>query len=182
MPFTKTPIQDLLVFEPKVFEDSRGYFFEAYNKSVFEAEGLAYNFVQDNQSFSKYGTIRGLHYQQHPHAQCKLVRVLEGKILDVAVDIRKASPTFGQVFSIELSSQNKKQLLVPAGFAHGFSVLSETAVVMYKCDALYNKESEGGIIYNDPTLAIDWQLPEDAAIVSEKDLILPVLGDLKANF
>lgn len=182
MPFTATPLEGLLIFEPRVFEDSRGYFFEAYNQSVFEAEGLQYNFVQDNQSFSGYGVIRGLHYQQNPHAQCKLVRALAGKILDVAVDIRKNSPTYGQVFSIELTSENKKQLLIPAGFAHGFSVLSETAVVMYKCDALYNKESEGGIIYNDPELAIDWQLPEGAAVVSDKDLVLSSLKECKNNF
>ena len=182
MPFSTTSIEGLLVFEPKVFEDSRGYFFEAYNKAVFEAEGLTYNFVQDNQSFSKYGVIRGLHYQQNPHAQCKLVRALQGKILDVAVDIRKKSPTYGKVFSIELTAENKKQLLIPAGFAHGFSVLSETAVVMYKCDALYSKESEGGIIYNDADLNIDWQLPEGATIVSEKDLILPTLKECNNNF
>lgn len=182
MPFTTTPLEGLLIFEPRVFEDSRGYFFEAYNRSIFEAEGLSYNFVQDNQSFSGYGVVRGLHYQQNPHAQTKLVRALAGRILDVAVDIRKNSPTYGQVFSVELTSENKKQLLIPAGFAHGFSVLSETAVVMYKCDALYNKESEGGIIYNDPELAIDWQLPDGAAIVSDKDLILPSLKECKNNF
>jgi len=182
MPFTATPLDGLLIFEPRVFEDSRGYFFEAYNQSVFEAEGLQYNFVQDNQSFSSYGVLRGLHYQQNPHAQCKLVRALAGRILDVAVDIRKNSATYGQVFSVELTAENKKQLLIPAGFAHGFSVLSETAVVMYKCDALYNKESEGGIIYNDPELAIDWQLPEGAAVVSDKDLVLPSLKECKNNF
>ncbi|MCH5599082.1 dTDP-4-dehydrorhamnose 3,5-epimerase [Niabella ginsengisoli] len=182
MSFTKTPLDGLLVFEPRIFEDNRGHFFEAYNKSLFEAEGLQYNFVQDNQSFSKYGTIRGLHYQQNPYAQCKLVRVLHGSILDVAVDIRKKSATYGKVFSIELTEENKKQLLIPAGFAHGFSVLSETAVVMYKCDKLYNKESEGGIIYNDPHLALDWQLSEGAGIVSEKDLLLPQLKECKNNF
>ena len=182
MPFTTTGIENLFVFEPRIFADSRGYFFEAYNKSVFEAEGLEYNFVQDNQSFSKYGTVRGLHYQQNPHAQCKLVRVLQGCILDVVVDIRKASSTYGKVFSVELSAENKKQLLVPAGFAHGFSVLSETAEVMYKCDALYNKESEGGIIYNDLDLNIDWQLPDGAAIVSDKDLVLPSFKESKNNF
>ncbi len=182
MPFTATHLDGLLIFEPRVFEDNRGYFFEAYNKSQFEAEGLQYDFVQDNQSFSGYGVIRGLHYQRNPHAQSKLVRALAGRILDVAVDIRKNSPTYGQVFSIELTSENKKQLLIPAGFAHGFSVLSETAVVMYKCDALYNKESEGGIIYNDPELAIDWQLPEGAAVVSDKDLVLPVLKACNNNF
>lgn len=182
MPFIQTGIKDLLIFEPKVFEDSRGYFFEAYNKQAFTDAGLSYNFVQDNQSFSKYGTIRGLHYQMNPHAQCKLVRALHGSILDVAVDIRKNSPTFGKVFSIELTAENKKQLLIPQGFAHGFSVLSDTAVVMYKCDALYSKESEGGIIYNDAELAIDWQLPADAAIVSDKDLILPSFKECKNNF
>lgn len=182
MPFTATPLNGLLIFEPRVFEDSRGYFFEAYNKSQFEAEGLQYDFVQDNQSFSSYGVVRGLHYQQNPHAQCKLVRALAGRILDVAVDIRKNSSTYGQVFSIELTSENKKQLLIPSGFAHGFSVLSETAVVMYKCDALYNKESEGGIIYNDPELAIDWKLPEGGAVVSDKDLVLPALKACANNF
>ncbi|MFT4092284.1 MAG: dTDP-4-dehydrorhamnose 3,5-epimerase [Niabella sp.] len=182
MAFTETGIRDLWVYEPKVFEDYRGYFFEAYNQPVFEAAGLKYDFVQDNQSFSKYGVIRGLHYQRHPHAQCKLVRVLQGRILDVAVDIRKKSPTYGKVFSVELSADNKKQLLIPEGFAHGFSVLSETAAVMYKCNALYNKESEGGIIYNDPELAIDWQLPDGAAIVSEKDLVLPSFKECNNNF
>lgn len=182
MPFVKTPIRDLLVFEPKVFEDSRGYFFEAYNEQVFEAEGVNIRFVQDNQSKSSYGVIRGLHYQLSPYAQTKLVRVLEGKILDVAVDIRKGSPTFGQSFVVELSAENKKQLLVPQGFAHGFSVLSETAVVLYKCDQFYNKESEGGIRYNDPELNIDWQVPIDQVLVSEKDLVLPTLANCLNNF
>ncbi|MFT3903511.1 MAG: dTDP-4-dehydrorhamnose 3,5-epimerase [Niabella sp.] len=182
MPFTQTGIAGLLVFEPKVFADDRGYFFEAYNKESFEKEGVMYNFVQDNQSRSKYGVIRGLHYQQNPHAQCKLVRVLAGRILDVAVDIRLGSPTFGKVLSLELSADNKKQLLIPEGFAHGFSVLSEEAVVMYKCNRLYNKESEGGIIYNDADLAIDWQIPADKAIVSEKDMILPGFKECKNNF
>lgn len=182
MPFIETGIEGLLIFEPRVFEDYRGHFFESYNKSAFEAAGLNYHFVQDNQSLSKYGVIRGLHYQLPPYAQCKLVRALQGKILDVAVDIRKGSSTYGKHFSIELTAENKKQLLIPHGFAHGFSVLSETAVVMYKCDTLYHKESEGGIIYNDPELGIDWQIPEDATVVSEKDLILPGLKDAKNNF
>lgn len=182
MPFTATGIEGLLIFEPRVFDDSRGYFFEAYNESVFTKEGLPYKFVQDNQSFSKYGTIRGLHYQQNPYAQCKLVRVLSGNILDVAVDVRQGSPSFGQVYTIELSGENKKQLLIPPGFAHGFSVLSETATVLYKCDALYNKESEGGIIYNDAELAINWQIPVEKAVVSDKDLILPTLKESKNNF
>ncbi len=182
MPFTKTPIPDLLVFAPRVFEDSRGYFFESYNESTFAADGLQYRFVQDNQAKSSYGVLRGLHYQLAPHAQTKLVRVLSGVILDVAVDIRKGSPTFGQVYTIELSADNKLQLLVPKGFAHGYSVLSETAEVMYKCDALYNKESEGGIAYNDPTLNIDWKIPAGKAIISDKDLVHPGIENCVNNF
>ncbi|HEU4471145.1 MAG TPA: dTDP-4-dehydrorhamnose 3,5-epimerase [Flavisolibacter sp.] len=182
MPFTTTDIPGLLVFEPRVFEDSRGYFYEAYNEEVFRQAGAAMRFVQDNQSKSSYGVIRGLHYQLNPHAQTKLVRVLEGRILDVAVDIRKGSPSFGQHFAIELTADNKKQLLIPAGFAHGFSVLSETAIVMYKCDALYNKESEGGIHFNDPQLAIDWKIPAGKEIVSEKDLILPGIAACRNTF
>ena len=182
MPFTETGIDGLLVFEPRVFEDSRGFFFEAYNETIFNEAGVNYKFVQDNQSFSKYGVIRGLHYQLNPHAQCKLVRVLEGRILDVAVDIRKNSGSFGKHFSVELSADNKKQLLIPHGFAHGFSVLSPTAAVLYKCDAFYSKESEGGIIFNDADLAIDWQLPLTDAIVSDKDIVLPSFKDCKNNF
>lgn len=182
MPFVETGVRDLLVFEPKVFEDSRGYFFEAYNSSVYAQQGLQIQFVQDNQSKSEYGVIRGLHYQLDPHAQTKLVRVLLGTILDVAVDIRKGSPTFGKVFAIELSAANKKQLLVPKGFAHGFSVLSETAEVMYKCDSLYNKESEAGIMYNDPTLNIDWKVPADKAKVSEKDANNATINEARNNF
>ncbi len=182
MPFHSTHIQDLFVFEPKVFEDSRGYFFESYNESTFSQQGIDLKFVQDNQSSSSYGVIRGLHYQLSPHAQTKLVRVLSGTILDIAVDIRKGSPTFGQSFSIELSAENKKQLFIPHGFAHGFSVLSEKAEVLYKCDAFYSKESEGGIIYNDATLNIDWKIPADQAIISEKDLQLPSFAECKNNF
>ncbi len=182
MPFTKTDIPDLLVFEPAVFGDSRGYFFESYNQRVFQKEGIDIQFIQDNQSSSSYGVIRGLHYQLPPHAQTKLVRVLHGEILDAVVDIRKGSPTFGKAFTILLSAENKKQLFIPVGFAHGFSVLSEKAAVMYKCDNFYNKESEAGIIYNDPALAIDWKIPADRAIVSEKDIILPALADCKNSF
>jgi dTDP-4-dehydrorhamnose 3,5-epimerase len=182
MPFHPTPLTGLVVFEPKVFEDSRGYFFEAYNEVSFHKEGITNRFVQDNQSRSSYGVIRGLHYQLNPYAQAKLVRVLEGRILDVAVDIRKNSPTYGKHFSVELTAENKKQLMVPAGFAHGFSVLSEVAVVLYKCDAFYNKESEGGIIYNDPALGIDWKIQAGLEIVSEKDGKLPVLSASKNNF
>ncbi|RYZ61959.1 MAG: dTDP-4-dehydrorhamnose 3,5-epimerase [Chitinophagaceae bacterium] len=182
MPFQQTHIQDLLIFEPKVFEDSRGYFFEAYNENSFAEEGVITRFVQDNQSKSSYGVIRGLHYQLPPFAQTKLVRVLEGRILDVAVDIRKGSPTFGQSFAIELSAENKKQLFIPAGFAHGFSVLSETAIVFYKCDQFYNKESEGGIRYDDPALGIDWQIEKGKEIVSDKDIALPLFADCKNSF
>ena len=182
MPFTQTDIESLLVFEPKVFEDNRGYFFEAYNEQIFSDAGIDLKFLQDNQSKSSYGVIRGLHYQQNPYAQAKLVRVLEGKILDVAVDIRKGSPTFGKHFSIELSAENKKQLFLPAGFAHGFSVLSETAIVLYKCNEFYNKESEGGIRYDDIDLNIDWQIPAGKEIISEKDLQLPAFKDCKNNF
>lgn len=182
MPFLTTDIAGLLVFEPIVFEDSRGYFFEAYNELIFSQEGIDMRFVQDNQSKSCYGVIRGLHYQMNPFAQTKLVRVLEGRILDVAVDIRKNSPTYGQHFSIELSAENRKQLFIPAGFAHGFSVLSETAIVLYKCDTFYNKESEGGIIYNDSSLNIDWKIPAGKEIVSEKDRFLRPFEECKNNF
>jgi dTDP-4-dehydrorhamnose 3,5-epimerase len=182
MPFVETGIQGLLVFEPRLFEDSRGYFFEAYNEQTFLAAGIGYRFIQDNQSSSSYGVIRGLHFQSDPNAQTKLVRALAGRILDVAVDIRKGSPTYGKVFSIELSAENKKQLLIPKGFAHGFSVLSERAEVFYKCDAFYNKASDGGIHHADPLLAIDWQVPGDKAIISDKDQQLPVLGDSQHNF
>lgn len=182
MPFTETHIPGLIVFEPKVFGDSRGHFFESFNAQTFLQHGLNMQFVQDNQSKSCYGVIRGLHFQNPPHAQCKLVRVLSGAILDVAVDIRKGSPTYGQTFSIELTAENKKQLLVPAGFAHGFSVLSETAEVLYKCDNYYNKQSEGGILYNDPSLNIDWKIPADKAIVSEKDLVNPSFDSLNSQF
>lgn len=182
MPFIETGLPGLVVFEPKVFEDSRGYFFESYNENTFAAQGITTRFVQDNQSRSSFGVIRGLHYQLSPHAQSKLVRVLTGKILDVAVDIRKGSPTYGKVCAVELSAENKKQLFLPKGFAHGFSVLSETAEVLYKCDGFYNKESEGGIIYNDPALQIDWQVSVDKAIVSDKDVVLPTLADCKNNF
>lgn len=182
MPFITCDIPGLVIVEPSVFEDSRGYFFEAYNEQQFQQAGIAANFVQDNQSKSSYGVIRGLHYQLNPHAQAKLVRVLQGSILDVAVDIRKASPTYGQHFAIELSAENKKQLYIPEGFAHGFSVLSETAVVLYKCNAFYNKQSEGGIRFNDSELAIDWKIDLAKAIVSEKDLQLPDFKNSSNNF
>ena len=170
MAFLQTGFPGLLVFEPNVFGDERGYFFESYNQQSFEKEGLYYNWVQDNQSSSTYGVIRGLHFQKGEHAQAKLVRVLEGKILDVAVDLRKESETYGQWVAVELSADNKKQLYIPRGFAHGFSVLSETASVLYKCDNFYHKEAEAGILYNDPDLNIDWQIAKEAMIISDKDM------------
>ncbi len=169
MEIIKTGIDDLLILVPKVFEDKRGYFYESYNKNEFEKHKLFYDFIQDNQSKSKYGTIRGLHFQIGPYAQSKLVRVLSGKILDVAVDLRHDKPTFGRSFSIELSQENNKQLLVPRGFAHGFSVLSETAVVSYKLDNVYSPKAERAIIYNDQSLNINWLIDERNIIVSEKD-------------
>jgi len=182
MPFFKTEFAGLLIFEPAVYKDSRGYFFESYNEKTFLNENIDLRFVQDNQSSSSYGVVRGLHYQLSPHAQTKLVRVLTGTIVDIAVDIRKNSPTFSKVFSIELSAENKKQLLIPPGFAHGFSVLSERAEVLYKCDDFYDKESETGIRYDDPQLRIDWKIPDDKIIVSEKDQQLPLLAHSKNNF
>lgn len=182
MTIEKTTIEDLVIITPRVFEDSRGFFFEAYNQAKFNENGISYQFIQDNQSFSKRGVIRGLHLQINPFAQAKLVRVLEGEILDVAVDLRKSSPTYGQHFSVVLSAENKKQLMVPHGFAHGFSVLSETASVLYKVDQLYHKDSERGIRYDDPTLAIDWQVKVDEVIVSDKDLILPSFNDIDWEF
>ncbi len=182
MPFIKTEFSGLLIFEPRVWKDDRGYFFESYNQKVFNEEGIEINFVQDNQASSVYGVIRGLHYQLNPYAQTKLIRVLSGSILDVAVDIRKNSPTYGKTYTIELSAENKKQLLIPKGFAHGYSVISETAEVFYKCDQFYYKESEGGIAYNDPGLNIDWKIRNNEAIISEKDTKYPGLNACKNNF
>ena len=177
-----TFIKDLIVLSPAVFEDERGYFFEAYSKSKFIDLGIHIDFVQDNQSFSKKSTLRGLHYQNPSFAQTKLVRVLQGEIMDVAVDLRKDSPTYGKYFGIVLSAENKKQLLVPQGFAHGFSVLSDTAVVSYKCDQYYNKQSEGGIRFDDSALNIDWGIDLTTAIVSDKDLILPSFENCNSQF
>lgn len=182
MPFIKTEFPGLLVFEPKIFEDNRGYFFESYNKKLFSSDGIEINFVQDNQASSGYGVIRGLHFQKEPHAQVKLIRVLSGTILDAVVDIRKNSPTYGKAYTILLSAENKKQLLVPKGFAHGYAVLSERAEVFYKCDEFYHKESEGGIAWNDLTLKIDWQISLDKIVVSDKDKVLPTLKDCNHNF
>ena len=182
MQFDSTSFEGLKVVTPRVFGDARGYFFESYNDQAFKQSGLDFDWVQDNQSHSSYGVIRGLHFQKNPSAQTKLVRVLQGEILDVVVDLRKDQATYGKVYSIVLSADNKQQLFVPRGFAHGFSVLSETADVMYKCDALYDKQSEAGICYNDPILAIDWKIPMSKAKVSEKDVILPGFADCDSNF
>ena len=183
MPFIKTDFPDLLIYDPVVFGDDRGYFFESYNANTFStAGGINIKFVQDNQARSVYGVVRGLHFQKNPHSQTKLIRALEGSILDVVVDLRTGSPSYGKVFSIELSAANKKQLLVPQGFAHGYSVLSETAEVFYKCDNFYNKETEGGVAYNDPQLNIDWQIPADKMMLSPKDLVLPAFADCRHNF
>ncbi len=173
----ETGIADLYVIEPKVFFDERGYFFESYNETKFKEKGLDYNFIQDNQAKSQYGVIRGLHFQKGEYAQAKLIRVLSGKILDVAVDIRKKSPTYGKVFSVELSDENKKQLLIPRGFAHGYSVLTKEAIVEYKCDNVYMPSADGGIKYNDKDLNIDWKIPEEKQIVSEKDKANSIFAD-----
>lgn len=176
MTITETKLKGCFVLEPRVFKDERGYFMESFNKEQFNAAiDSNIDFVQDNQSFSTKGVIRALHYQIGECAQAKLVRVLSGTVLDVAVDLRKNSPTFGEHISIELSSENKKQLFIPRGFAHGFVALSKTAEFFYKCDNYYNKASEGGIIFNDAELNIDWLLPDDKLIISEKDLMLPIL-------
>ncbi len=170
MKISETGLEGLLIIEPKIFTDNRGYFFESYNEKMLKEAGINIQFVQDNQSKSSCGVIRGLHYQLEPHAQTKLIRVLQGHIRDVAVDIRKGSPTFGKWFSIDLSDTNNKQLLIPKGFAHGFSVISETAVILYKCDDFYNPGSERGIIYNDASLGIDWGIATGDEIISDKDL------------
>jgi dTDP-4-dehydrorhamnose 3,5-epimerase len=169
MDFFKTNIEGLLVITPKVFADNRGYFFESYNKKDFINGGIVADFVQDNQSFSTYGTIRGIHFQKPPYAQAKLVRVLQGKVWDIAVDLRQNSNTFGKWFGVELSDENKKQFFIPRGFGHGFSVLSQTAVFSYKCDNFYNKEAESGILYNSKELNIDWKIDPTKAILSDKD-------------
>ena len=173
MKISTTPFEGLVVLEPIVFKDQRGYFFEAFSEAKLIELGIDCHFVQDNQSYSGRGVIRGLHFQNAPCAQTKLVRVLAGVILDVVVDLRKGQPTFGQWHAVELSEENRKQILVPKGFAHGFSVLSKEAVVMYKCDALYAPACEGGVRLDDPDLAIDWQIANSDRVISGKDLALP---------
>jgi dTDP-4-dehydrorhamnose 3,5-epimerase len=175
----KTNLEDCFILSPKVFEDERGTFSETFNaKNFLDQTGIAITFVQDNQSTSKYGVVRGLHFQTGVHGQTKLVRVVKGSALDVVVDLRKGSPSFGKSFSIVLSEENRKQLFVPRGFAHGFSVLEDNTIFAYKCDGFYNKENEHGIIYNDATLALDWHLGNTEMIISEKDLELPTFAAL----
>lgn len=179
----KTPIEGLLILEPKIHGDDRGYFFESFNSNTFkEVTGLDMVFKQDNQARSKKNVLRGLHYQNPPNPQAKLLRVLQGVIWDVAVDIRKGSPTFGQWFGVELSEENKRQFLIPHGFAHGYSVLSETAEVFYKCDNLYDKSAEGGILFSDPAINIDWKVNPADAIISEKDKVQPLMADCINGF
>ncbi len=182
MKINKTRIEGLAVFEPTVFGDERGYFFESFSQKIFEKEVCKTVFVQDNESKSKYGVLRGLHFQKPPFAQSKLVRVVEGKVWDVAVDIRKGSPTYGQYFGIELSAENKLQFFLPRGFAHGFVVLSESVVFQYKCDNYYAPQSEGAIAWNDPALNIDWKIPAKDVLLSEKDKLNKLLSEIDNPF
>lgn len=177
MKVIKTAIEDVVIIEPDVFGDSRGYFFESYSQKKFDEQVRPIRFVQDNESKSKYGVLRGLHFQKGKDAQSKLVRVIKGRVLDVAVDIRKGSPTFGKYVAVELTEDNHRQLFVPRGFAHGFSVLSEEVIFQYKCDNLYAPESEGAIAWNDPDIEIDWQLPAEDVLLSAKDSAHPMLKD-----
>lgn len=177
MKITETPFKGLLVIEPDIYEDTRGLFFESYNKKAFQKAGINIEFVQDNQSYSVRNVIRGLHFQSPPYAQSKLMRTLSGKVLDVVVDLRKDQPTFKKVFSMELSAKNNVQLLIPKGFAHGFSVLSEAAEILYKCDEFYNPAFASGIHYSDPVLKIDWKVRSNEAIISEKDKALPLMSE-----
>ncbi|NLU29239.1 MAG: dTDP-4-dehydrorhamnose 3,5-epimerase [Bacteroidales bacterium] len=179
MKITTTAIEGVVILEPEVFGDERGYFFESFSQREFEEKVCKTTFVQDNESSSRYGVLRGLHFQKPPHAQAKLVRVVKGKVLDIAVDIRKGSPTFGHHVFTELSGENKRQLFIPRGFAHGFAVLSDEVVFQYKCDRYYVPHSEGGILWNDPALGIDWKLPEEDVILSEKDKKNVLLNELK---
>lgn len=182
MKIIKTPIEGLLVLEPKVFEDARGYFLESFHQQRYREAGITTDFVQDNESKSTRGVIRGLHYQLNPFAQAKLVRAIEGCVFDVAVDLRQESATYGKWFGVELSGSNKKQLFIPRGFAHGFSVLSETAIFSYKCDNYYSPQHEQGILYNDPNLNIDWRIPEAEAVISEKDKKNDLFGVIGFQF
>ena len=182
MKITKTEIEGVVIIEPRIFEDSRGYFFEAFSEREFAEQVCDCNFVQDNEALSSYGVVRGLHFQLPPHAQSKLVRVVKGKVVDIAVDIRQSSPTFGKHVAVELSADNHRQVFIPRGFAHGYAVLSDEAIVEYKCDNYYAPESEGAIAWNDIDLAIDWQIPTEKVILSEKDKHHPALAECKTLF
>lgn len=183
MNIIKTEIEGPLIIEPRIFGDSRGYFFESFNARDFEEQtGIKVTFVQDNESKSTYGVVRGLHYQLPPYAQAKLVRVVQGAVLDVAVDIRRTSPTYGQHVAVELTADNHRQFYMPHGFAHGFAVLSETAVFQYKCDSYYHPESEGAIAWDDPSLGIDWRIARDRVLLSDKDRHHPLLRDIASPF
>ena len=182
MEVIKTDIEGLVIIEPKVFKDARGYFFESFSQREFEQKVRNVNFVQDNESMSSYGVMRGLHFQRPPYSQSKLVRCVKGRVLDVAVDIRKGSPTYGKHVAVELTEDNHRQFFVPRGFAHGFAVLSETAVFQYKCDNFYAPEADGGISIKDESLGIDWQIPTESALLSEKDLKHLCLKDFDSPF
>ena len=183
MEVIKTEIEGVVIIEPRVFGDARGYFFESFNAREFaEKTGMQVNFVQDNESMSHYGVLRGLHFQQPPFAQSKLVRVVKGRVLDIAVDIRVGSPTYGKYVSVELTEDNHRQFFMSKGFAHGFSVLSDEVIFQYKCDDFYAPQSEGAIAWNDPDLAIDWQIPADKVLLSDKDKKHPFLRDFKSPF
>ncbi len=182
MNIIETTLPGLLIIEPNLYRDSRGYFTEAYNRRQWQEAGIKAEFVQDNQSMSSYGVMRGLHFQRPPHAQAKLVSCVVGSVLDVAVDIRRGSPTYGRCEAIELTADNHRQLFIPRGFAHGFAVLSPTAVFQYKCDNYYAPQAEGGISILDPSLGIDWRIPLTEAILSDKDTLHPLLSDLRSDF
>lgn len=182
MNILKTPIEGLLVIEPKVFCDARGYFVETYNEARYREAGIDAQFVQDNQSCSSYGVVRGLHFQRPPYSQAKLVCCTVGRVLDVAVDLRPDSPTYGQHYAVELTEENHRQFFIPRGFAHGFSVLSDKAIFTYKCDNLYHPETDGGLLLSDPDLGIDWQVPAEERIISDKDTKHPLLKELGKVF
>ena len=182
MEVIKTDIEGVVILEPRVFRDARGYFFESFSAREFCEKVASVTFVQDNESYSSYGVIRGLHFQKPPFTQAKLVRVIKGAVLDVAVDIRKGSPTYGQHVAVDLTAENHRQLFIPHGFAHGFSVLSDEVLFQYKCDNYYAPQSEGGILWNDPSLGIDWRIPAEKAILSEKDFNHPLFKDYVSDF
>ena len=182
MEVIRTAIDGVVIIEPRIFEDARGYFFESFSQREFEQKVRKIDFVQDNESMSSYGVMRGLHFQRPPYTQSKLVRVVKGRVLDVAVDIRKGSPTYGRHVAVELTEENHRQFFVPRGFAHGFAVLSETAVFQYKCDNFYAPQSEGAIAWDDPALGIDWRIPAADAVLSDKDACHPRLADIESPF